>query len=141
MGKKQMLKGKYAVLTAIISGTAVSIGTSLLGAAITAWAISAGKATQNAMGTAAWIVLFLSALCGSWVAAKLAEGKKLQTALISGGVYLSVLLAATALFFGGQYSGVWVGLILIAAAGMTTAMLTSRPGREGNKRAWKRRYR
>ena len=141
MDKNQGSKGKRTALATVIIGTAVSIGTSVMGAAIIAWVISAGKVSQNGMQAAAWIILFLSALSGSWIAAKLAEGKRLQRALASCGAYLVVLLASTALFFGGQYSGVWMGLVLTTAAGMTTAMLTSQPGKEGKRQPWKRRYR
>ena len=141
MGKKQAQKGKRTMLSAILSGTAASIGISVAGAAVTAWLISSGKTPQNGMDTAAWIILFLSAACGSWIASGLTEGKKLQTAMITGGAFLTILLAVTALFFGGRFRGVWIGLILILGASLSTAMLGLRQGRGGKKQQWKRRYR
>ena len=140
MGKQES-KAKTTMLSAILIGTATSILTSVIGAAITAWMISTGKAPQSGTNTAGWIILFLSAACGSWIASKMAEGKKLQTAMITGGTYLMILILMTALFFGGNYSGLWVGAILTGAASLATAMLSLRQGSGGKKMQWKKRYR
>ena len=140
MGKQES-KAKTTMLSSILIGTATSILTSVIGATITAWLISSGKTPQNGMDTAAWIILFLSAACGSWIASGLTEGKKLQTAMLTGGAFLAILLAVTALFFGGRFRGVWIGLILILGASFSTAMLGLRQGRGCKKQQWKRRYR
>ena len=124
-----------------MSGTAISMAVAFAGAAIYAWVILAGKVEQNTAATAAGTVLFLSAFIGSWIAANMAEGKKLQTALISGGSFLAILLLITAAFFGGQYNGVWIGVILTLTASLATAMLSLRRGKTGNQKRWKKPYR
>ena len=138
MGKQES-KAKTTMLSAILIGTATSILTSVIGAAITAWVISTGKAPQSGTNTAGWIILFLSAACGSWIASKMAEGKKLQTAMITGGAYLMILILMTALFFGGQYQGMGVSGIIVFGVCAIIAFLPTKnsPARGKRKRVYR----
>ena len=141
MEKKTRQTGKSTMLSAILTGTATSTAAALMGAGITAWLIASGKAGQNGTDTAAWIILFLSSAAGTWIAARRTGRKKLQTALITGGAFLLILLMLTAALFEGHYNKVWFGTILTMGASLATAMMSLKQRKAGKQKQWKKAYR
>lgn len=141
MGKKPNHNRNSSNLKAILIGTAASMAVSMTGAAITAWTVNAEKIGQNNTGIAAWIILFLASFAGTLTASKMAEGKKLQTVMLTWLTNLTTMLLITALFFGRQYSGVWVGILVSLIASLITVALNFRQGKTGNQKQWKKPYR
>lgn len=71
------------------------------------------KITDNGLRYVIPGVLFLSSFVGAWAAATRIKRLRLQVCMLEGVGYLLALLATTALFFGGEYQGVWVSGLAI----------------------------
>jgi hypothetical protein len=73
------------------------------------------------------IVILLSAALGAFVAQQLVKHRKIVVCLASGAVYYVLLMATTALFFGGQYQGMGVtfGMVL-AGTGSIGLIVTNK---------------
>ena len=108
----------------IPAGAALGAGLSMLWtfllAGILAWMIQKEYLKETMVGYGSMMIL----LSASWIGAKMATGKvkrqKFITAASAAGIYLLSLLAMTALFFGGQYSGIGVtGLLILGGSGIT----------------------
>lgn len=115
-------------------GAGVSIGITLVGVAVLATLVDREKLDMGKIGY--WLLGLL--LLGSFLGALAAWGRirrrRVLVCLASGGVYLGILLGITALFFGGQYSGVGTTALLILAGSGTAALLGPRQGRRGRRR-------
>ena len=95
-------------------GEAFAVSGLLIGTTIIAKLIDTEKINWNASGYAIMIILLLSAWSGSIVAGKKIKRLHVAVGLYVGVIYFITLMAMTALFFGGKYSGVGetAGLIL-----------------------------
>lgn len=96
-------------------GCGVSMLLTLLGAGAIAKLISAEVLRETAIGYGAMATILLSAICGAAVGVKKVKKRMLQVSLLVGATYFAMLLAMTALFFGGQYQGMDVTALLVAA--------------------------
>lgn len=94
-------------------GALAAVVLTLGGAAITAFLIESEKIAWRNTGYAVLIILLLSSWIGATVTAGRVKRRRLAMCMASGGVYFAILLASTALFFGGQYSGVGETAILV----------------------------
>ena len=94
-------------------GAVAAIGTTLGGAALTAKLIDGQVLDWNHSGYAVLIILLASAWAGALVSAGRIKRQRTIICLASGVVYFMLLLISTALFFGGQYSGVGETALLI----------------------------
>ena len=122
-------------------GGVVSMAMTLLLSAVLAWLIISEKMMQSQIGFAVMVILTVSSFLGAKAAAGKIRRRLLLVCICSGVVYLSVLLSITALFFGGQYSGVGESAMLIFC-GSALAFLVRKPKRNaGNIRKMKAHYR
>ena len=96
--------------------------------------ISAGTLPESAMGYIAMIVLFLSSLAGTTVGAAGMNEKRLYICLSIVALYFAMLLAMTALFFGGQYDGVGASVLMLLPGAILGAMVGKGKGRYTNLR-------
>lgn len=115
-------------------GAFVCILMTMLGAAITAWAVSSERISEQSIGYCVMGILFLGSFLGSMTAI----GKiKYRRAVVCGSVglaYYMILLAFTALFFGGQYEGfATTGLIILLGSGCAL-LIGLKPRREKGRR-------
>lgn len=99
----------------VAAGIAAAFAVTLAGAAIVAWLIDGERISEEAMGYGALAVLLLSAGAGAWFASALVGHQRLLVCALTGIGYLLILLSMTALFFGGQYQGVWVTTLVVLA--------------------------
>ena len=105
-------------------GLCVSIVITLCGSAVTAWLVSAEKMEAEQIGYAAAAILILSAAAGTATARKAVKIKALPVcAMMAAGYYL-ILLAVTALFFGGEYQGMGITAICILFGSSAAFLLT-----------------
>ena len=111
-------------------GALISVAITLLCAALCAAMISAETLPEQSLGYASLVILFLAALGGATAGAGKAKGKRLYVCLIVAGIYMLVLFGMTALFFGGQYSGVGV-TALVLLSGAIVAAMTGQGRRKG----------
>ncbi len=123
-------------------GVGVSAAITLLLCWLISWLIASERVGENAIGYAAMTILLVSAYVGALLAAARIKHQKMMICLLSGAAYFAVLLACTALFFGGQYQGVGISALLIAAGSIAAAMTDAGiVGGKNKKRKKKHRYR
>lgn len=84
---------------------------------------------EENIGYGVMIMLLVSAFLGSATACKRVKRQFLMTAALSGLCYTALLLSITALFFGGQYSGLGVTVLLVCCGSLLAAMVFSRGGK------------
>ena len=106
-------------------GLLLSIVTTLMGAAILGYLIVGERIGEDAIGVGSMIVLILASLVGSITAINLVKRLRIQVcSLVALGYYLS-LLACTALFFGGQYTGMLTtGIVILVSCGGVALLYT-----------------
>lgn len=103
---------------------AVTIAISLLGADL----IMREILPQDRIGYCSMAALLSGTILGAVTATNKIKHRKLLICMLSGCIYFCILLASTALFFGGQYEGFAVTLITVLLGSMASALLTSRIG-------------
>lgn len=120
----------YSMGAGIAAGGLTSMGITLAGAMLSAAMISGGRIGEAHVGYCSLIIILLSSLLGSLLAAKLIKHRWVYVCTLTGVVYYGVLLSITALFFGGQYQGMGVtALLVIAGCGVSILM-----GMRGDRR-------
>lgn len=117
----------------LTQGAIMAMVLTIAGCAIIAKAVETEILAENRMGYAIMIMLILT----SWVSA-LYSHKKIKTrrvvvCMISGGIYMMVLMGITALFFGGQYTAVGETALLVFCGSMLASLQTSKEKRRGGK--------
>lgn len=118
--------------TGVGIGVAAALGWTMLWAGILAKLISMETLPEEAVGYGAMIILLSSAFLGAMLAYGKIKSKRLQAGLLTGAGYYLSLLAMTAMFFGGQYTGMGVtGLLVFAGSG--TAVLIGVGPKKGRK--------
>lgn len=113
-------------------GALISTAVTLAGAAVTAKLIDGEIIGWDQTGYAVLVILLLSAWIGAMVAAGKIKRRRIVVCLASGVAYMLILLCATALFFGGKYSGVGETALLILC-GSIVAVFSEYPGKGRRK--------
>lgn len=88
-----------------------------------AYGMDRGYLQEKDIGYAVMILLIVASYVGAWVSNRKIKRQKAKISLMSGGIYMTVLLSITALFFGGQYNAVPETALLILC-GSILAMIT-----------------
>ena len=114
-------------------GTLASLAMTLAGAGITAKLIDGEILSWDDSGYAVLVILLLSAWLGAIAAAGRIKRQRLLVCIAAGAVYFGMLLLITALFFGGQYSGVGETALLIFCGSML-GVFTGYRGKTGRNR-------
>lgn len=128
---KQKGNGTVSLMTSGLAlGTMVSIVITLIGAVVSAAMISSETIPEGSTGYCALAVLLISAITGAIAGAGKVKEKRLYVCGMIGVIYFLILLATTALFFGGQYEGVGVTALVIFGGNLGACLL----GMRGNKR-------
>ena len=142
MIKKQSRKElESTVLGGILTALIISVLTTLLGTAVSAYLIHTEMISQESMGAAVITVLAISAASGAAGAIYKVKRLKMQMCLLLGASYYLLLLSITALFLGGQYDGIAAaGLSILMGCG-AVAILNVIPGKKGNSYKRKKVYR
>lgn len=119
-------------------GLALCAMITMLGSALIAWLVTRQIIPHSAIGYGSMGILLAASLLGSWLAVNRVKRQRLLVSMLVGLAYYLVLLSVTALFFGGQYSGMGVTALLIMAGSGTVALLGLRG--EGNVKRRRRKY-
>lgn len=134
-----MAKGKATGRTlSMPAGLAVggltSLGITLGGSAILAWLIHREMMEMENVGY--WILgmLLAASFFGAMTAWRKIRRRRMLVCAASGAVYMGILLAVPALFFGGKYSGVWVTALVVLAGSLAAGLLGLRQGRGARRR-------
>lgn len=122
-------------------GAGISMVVTLLGCSILAWMLDGEKIPESGIGYGSLLILWLSSMLGSMGASVTVKHQLLPVSMLTGVCYFGILLAITALFFGGQYQGMGVtALMVLAGSGCAVLALINGQGR-GKKKLPKSRYR
>lgn len=121
----------------LIAGGVFSLAGTLLLSAVLAKLVDTEIIPQERIGYGIMVLLLLCGFLGANEACRRIKRQYLIVSAISAGIYFLILLSITALFFGGQYSGIGVTAILILCGSLLAALARSGKG-EGRKRRKKR---
>lgn len=123
MGHQRKTKGTAtAIPTGLAFGGLISLIVTVAGAAATAHLLMNQRIGENGIGYASMIILFVASLLGAWGAFGCIKKQRLQICVMAAAVYYLLLLAITALFFGGQYQGMGVTAVVIVIGALTVAL-------------------
>lgn len=125
MNSKMHSTGKTKSIPA---GMAISAAVSMTITVVLAAAIAYGLHVQRITWEQAgyWIMgmLFLASFAGGKSGYGAIKGQRCMISLLCGLLYWGLLLCVTALFFGGDYEGVWVTACIILAGSEASALLS-----------------
>ena len=96
---------------------------------------------EENVGYGVMAVLFVSSAIGSTVAYKRIRHRRLMVFILSGICYLVTLTGLTALFFGGQYEGIFPTAMLIIGGSGVGFLRSASAGRGGKGRKKTRQFR
>ncbi len=126
------MKGKRKT-ACVAAGGAVGAGVSVCAtfvlSAIVAKLVDTGALGEGWIGHSALAITFLSAWVGASAGYGHARQRRLEVSALSCGIYFLLLLALTAVAFGGMYTGVWKSLLLVVSAALVAALPALRKGR------------
>lgn len=106
----------------------------LFGSAILAKLIDANVFPETSIGYGVMVILLLESFLGALLAFAKIRRQRLLVCMATGLIQFLLLLSMTALFFGGQYSGVGVTALLILCGSALAALLGLRENRGGKMR-------
>lgn len=132
-GKRKMTATTASMPGGLAVGGGVSLGVTLLLSAVLAWLLHRESMAMENIGYGILAMLLLASFLGAETAFGQIRRQRLLVCGLSGLIYFALLLSITALFFGGQYSGVGVTALLILAGSGAAALLGLRQGRGGKK--------
>lgn len=119
----------------LVFGAAVSLGITLISAAILAKLVDMERLAWENIGYGIMILLLLASFFGSMAAYAKIKRQRMLVCAVSGVIYFGMLLSITALFFGGQYDsiGVTAGLVLAGSIAAGLLGLRGGGGKKGRK--------
>lgn len=129
-----MAKGKatgraLSMPAGLAVGGLTSLGITLGGSAVLAWLIHSERMEMENVGYGILGLILAASFLGAMTAWRKIRRRRMLVCAASGAVYLGILLAIPALFFGGQYSGVWVTALLVLAGSLAAGLLGLGQGR------------
>lgn len=104
-------------------GGCISVAVTLLGSLLAANLISREVIPQSSIGYCSMVILLLSSLLGTAVAVRRIKHRRLFVCAVSCAIYYGLLLASTAMFFGGMYQGMGVTALVVLAGSGIVALL------------------
>lgn len=120
--------------TGLALGGVLSLGVTVGLSLVTAKLVDAGTLAEESIGYAALVILMLSSGLGSWLAVAKIKRQRLAVCMLSGLIYYGLLLCMTALFFGGQYTGMGVTALAVAGGVLVVCLLGTGQGRSRKRR-------
>lgn len=130
-----------SIASKLALGAAVCIGVTVLCTAVGAAMISSGTIPESAMGYGALGILTLSSMAGALTGGWKVQEKRLYLCLLVAALYVALLLAMTATFFGGQYEGVGLSVIMAVLGAFGAAIVGQGRGNGRNLRKSKIKHR
>ena len=119
-----------SIPSGLIIGALVSIGITVLVAAIGAHLVMNQYIDQDQIGYCSIAALILGTILGAITACKRIKHRKLMVCAFSGLAYYLLLLMSTALFYGGQYEGMGVTLLIVMLSTLAAALIVNREGKQ-----------
>ncbi len=115
-------------------GATLSMMVTILGAAATAWAVLSEKISEPNIGYYVMAILIIGSFLGAMVATGKIKHRRAMVCGCVGTTYYALLLAITALFFGGQYEGFGITALMVFIGCGCALLLGLKPKREKGRR-------
>lgn len=115
-------------------GVMISIAATTVLCAVLTWLVLGNTVSESVLGYISIGILLLASALGAWVASAKIKRRPMLVCLLTGGGYLASLLAATAVFFGGQYQGVVASAAAVMAGSIMTGLLGLKGAGVGKRR-------
>lgn len=131
MKTKTTARRAAQIPVALAAGAGTSMALTLGLSLVLAWLVDKGYLPWERIGYGILGLLLACAFVGALAAYSRVGRQRLAVCLGCGGIYFLLLLAATALFFGGQYHAVGVSGGLILAGSGCAGLLPTGRGRVG----------
>lgn len=127
--------GRAASMPAgLLAGGICSLTGTLVLSAVLAKLVDIEKVPQDKIGYGIMVLLLVCAFLGANIACGRIKRQYLVVSAISAGIYFLILICITALFFGGQYSGIGVTAILVLCGSVLAAFARSGKGERRKRR-------
>lgn len=123
MNRKDISRKNVGVL---LGGAMAAFAVTLVCCAVCAWLISKEMIGESATDYCIPVILIVSSFAGGKIAIHRIRERRLITGVIAAAAYVLVLLALTALFFGGQYQAIGVTIPAALSGGAGAAILGNR---------------
>ncbi len=136
MGERKLTGRAVSMPQGLAMGALVSLVMTILVTALGAHMIASEIIPQERIGYCSIAAILISTISGGITAAAKIKRRRLMTCALSGMCYFLILLSATALFFGGQYEGIGVTLLVVILGSFAAALLGNREHRNTH---WQRR--
>ena len=142
MGIHPKATGRSSSLgSGIAAGVAAALALTLLLGALLALFISREVVRQESLGYGVMVILFLAAALGSRLAYGKVRHQRPLVFLLTAVSYLVSLTAITALFFGGQFEGIFPTAMLIIGGSGTAFLLPGQGRSPGKHRKFSKQFR
>lgn len=129
MSEKKLTGRAMSMPQGLAIGALVSLAVTVLVSAVGAHMIASEIISQEQIGYCSIAAILTSTIAGGMTASSKIKTRRLMTCALSGLCYFGVLLSGTALFFGGQYRGVGVTLVIVMIGSLIAALLENRDHR------------
>ena len=127
------MKSKGSIPVAILFAVIVSLLVTVLGSSVVSFLIHHELIQETAMVYGVIILLLASSYAGGVTGYGKAKEKRLLVSMLSALFYFLILMAMTAIIFGGKYSGIGVtGMVIFCGAAL--AALPKKERSRGGKR-------
>lgn len=119
------------------AGIVIGVGVSLLATctfvALLTWLALTGKIEEKAIGYCSMVILLLASMMGALLSAIKVKRRWMLVCLMTGMLYFLILVASTAVFFGGKYQGIGVTGLMVLTGSVASGTLGLKRNRSGDK--------
>ena len=119
-----------------VYGATFALLWTLVGSCILSWLIHTERVQEEATGYGSLIILLTASILSALLSYSIIKRQRVVACMSAGGVYLLMLMAITAMFFGGQFTGFGVTALVILG-GCAVAIFLSME--HGNRKTGKGR--
>lgn len=138
---KKVTGKAVSVPVGLLMGQAIAMIVSVLGSIIAANMILTETLEASAIGYCAIVILMLASASCALISAWMIKHRWMIVCLGAGGIYYLLLLATTAMFFGGQYQGMGVTALVVLGGSGAVGLLGLRAGNRKRSKRAKHRFR
>lgn len=117
----------------LMGGTLIALVMTLVGSVISGYLIAKEILAENSVGYCAMAILVVSSFVSSVFAFERIKRRILLICSASGAIYYALLLAMTALFFGGQYQGMGVTALMVLCGSGLALLLKMGQGKSAGR--------
>ena len=124
MNHGAMHKGRAMTIPGgALLGAVYALLWTLMASGLLGWLIQTEQLAEKSVGYGSMVIFLTASMLGAGMAYRKVKHQRAIVCLSSGGIYQMLLLAVTALFFGGQYYGFGVTVFLIMGGSAATIFL------------------